>query len=179
VAHIVSGVSLRLGLALTAGVMVISVGSLWQRSSPMERTRLVRVVRVGLLSGIVATAVYDASKFALSLLDSSPYNPFEAIRVFGVLLAGNSAAPPLLYAAGTAFHLVNGISFGVVYCVLFGERGVPGGIAWGLFLEGFQLTLYPGWLDIRAYREFAQISALSHVAYGATLGLLCRRAWRS
>ena len=45
---------------------------------------------------------------------------------------------------------------------------------WGLFLETFQLTLYPGWLDIRTYSEFATISALSHVVYGATLGLLAR-----
>jgi hypothetical protein len=66
-----------------------------------------------------------------------------------------------------------------VYCVLFGRRGVPGGIAWGVFLEAFQLTLFPGWLDIRAYREFVQISALSHIVYGATLGFLCKRAWQT
>jgi len=179
VAHIVSGVSLRLALGLTAGVMVLSVGSLWQRTSPPERRRLVRVVRVGLLSGILATIAYDAARYALSILDSSPYNPFEAIRLFGVLLAGESAAAPLVYASGTTFHLVNGMSFGVVYCVLFGRRGVPGGIIWGVFLEVFQLTLYPGWLDIRAYREFAQISALSHIVYGATLGFLCKRAWQT
>jgi hypothetical protein len=47
-------------------------------------------------------------------------------------------------------------------------------MAWGAVLEVFQLTLYPGWLDIRAYQEFAQISALSHLAYGATLGWSAR-----
>lgn len=179
VAHIVSGVSLRLGLALTTSVMLLSGGLVWRRALPTERTRVARVIRIGLLAGILATTAYDAAKFALSLLDPSPYNPFEAIRVFGVLLAGQSAAPLFLYAAGTAFHLVNGMSFGVVYCVLFGRRGVPGGIIWGVFLEVFQLTLYPGWLDIRAYREFAQISALSHIVYGATLGFLCKRAWQT
>jgi hypothetical protein len=38
----------------------------------------------------------------------------------------------------------------------------------------FQLTLYPGWLNIRLYAEFAQISAISHVVYGLVLGKACQ-----
>jgi hypothetical protein len=85
----------------------------------------------------------------------------------------------MIITAGIAFHVLNGIAFGTSYCALFGTRGVRAGIAWGVFLEVFQLTLYPGWLDIRFYREFATISALSHVAYGAVLGFTCRAALRA
>jgi hypothetical protein len=56
-----------------------------------------------------------------------------------------------------------------------GARGARAGVAWGLFLELFQLTLYPGWLDIRLYREFAMISSLGHVVYGLVLGAGTRR----
>lgn len=73
-------------------------------------------------------------------------------------------------------HLLNGTSFGVAYLFLFARdgrtsvrRALLTGVGWGLFLETFQLTLYPGWLDIRLYQEFATISALSHIVYGATL----------
>lgn len=90
VAHIVSGVSLRLALALTVAVMVLSVGSLWQRASPSERTRLAKLVRVGMLSGILATIAYDAAKFALSLLDSSPY---DRSRRFACLASCSPAGP--------------------------------------------------------------------------------------
>ena len=48
----------------------------------------------------------------------------------------------------------------------------------GLFLEAFQLTLYPDWLGIRFVDEFVRISALSHIAYGASLGLIARWGFR-
>ena len=175
VAHIVSGISLRLILGVAVVLIVAAIGAMWRRCGATERAWIVRCAAVGTGSGFLATASYDLSKFAFSQLDSSPYNPFEAIRVFGCLLAGASAPRSAIYAAGAGFHLLNGTCFGIAFCLLFGSRGVLAGIAWGAFLEMFQLTLYPGWLDIRAYREFAQISAASHVVYGSVLGWCCRQ----
>lgn len=140
---------------------------------------------VGIAAGLVATIVYDATKTVLSQLDPSPYDPFEAIRLFGLLLVGSGAGPAAVAGAGTAFHFLNGTSFGLAYALLFGRDGrgslryaLLSGMGWGLFLETFQLTLYPGWLDVRFYEEFARISALSHVAYGGSLGILARFALR-
>ena len=178
VTHIVAGFSLPLALMLTATILVLAVRLAWRRASPKERMRLVRLIKVGLLSGLLATVAYDASKFALSQWDTSPYNPFEAIRLFGMALVGSSVPESMVYTSGTAFHVLNGISFGVGYCFLFGHHGVIAGIAWSFFLELFQLTLYPGWLDIRFYREFVQISALSHLVYGAVLGYSCQYGLR-
>ena len=83
--------------------------------------------------------------------------------------------------AGIAFHLLNGTTFGVAYVFLFARHGsfstrraIVTGLTWGLFLEMFQITLYPGWLDVRAYTEFAAISFLGHVVYGFTLGVVAR-----
>ena len=178
VTHIVSGFSLRLALGLAAAIVVLGVGLRWRRASPELRARMVRVSQVGLLAGLLATMVYDLSKFVLSRWDDSPYNPFELIRAFGLLLAGSSSPTTLVYSAGAAFHLLNGLFFGVAFCFFFGRRGVIAGVAWGFFLELFQLTLYPGWLNIGFYSEFVQISALSHLAYGAVLGLFCKFALR-
>lgn len=175
VIHIISGFSLRLALVGSAGIVTLAVASLWRRVDATRRSRFVRLLWVGASSGILATLAYDASRYVLSLWDASPYNPFEAIRMFGILLAGREAAPASVYTAGSAFHLFNGTSFGVGYAFLFGRRGILAGILWGLFLETFQITLYPGWLDIRAYREFVQISAFSHVVYGSVLGFVCQR----
>ncbi|MDQ3930302.1 MAG: hypothetical protein M3328_14305 [Chloroflexota bacterium] len=172
--HIIWRVSLPLALALAVVVLVVSAVTLWRRATVAQRTMLARLLKVGAASGLIATVSYDAAKFALSQLDPSPYNPFEAVRIFGTLLLGETASSAAIYGAGTAFHLLNGVSFGVAYCFLFRRQGIIAGVAWGLFLEMFQLTLYPGWLNIRLYSEFAQISAISHIVYGLVLGKACQ-----
>lgn len=173
-AHIIAGVSLRLALALTVGFLILTVCLVWRRTSSQERSRVMRRTLVGLVSGLLATASYDSSKFALSQWDPSPYNPFEAIHLFGLLLVGSTASNLVVNAAGTVFHVVNGISFGLAFSLLIERPSVVSGIAWGLFLALMQLTLYPGWLDIGFYQEFAQISGISHVVYGIVLGSSCR-----
>jgi hypothetical protein len=175
-------VSLAAGLALVAAGLALTV----HRADGPERRRIARGIGYGALAGVLATMTYDLSKAGLSLLDPSPYNPFHVIRVFGALLAGRTASERAIVASGVAFHMVNGTLFGVAYTFIFARdgaislrRAVATGVGWGCFLEVFQLTLYPGWLDIRFYAEFATISALSHVVYGATLGTLVRTLLQS
>jgi hypothetical protein len=175
VVHIVSGLSLRLALAGTTALMLLAIVAVWRLADPARRRRIRRVAAMGATAGVLALLAYDLSKWLLSRLDPSPYNPFEAIRAFGMLLVGTGARADVVLAAGTAFHAVNGICFGIAFAFLFGGRGVLAGIGWGLFLELFQLLLYPGWLSPAFFKEFVQISGLAHVVYGASLGLLCRR----
>lgn len=168
------------GLVVLAGIAVIAI-----RSRPPDRMQIWRWVRVGLLAGLAATLAYDASRTLLSVADPSPFNPFEAVRVFGLLLTGAAEPSPMTWAVGLTFHLLTGISFGIAYAQFFGavaqrstKLALVSGVGWGLFLELFQLTLYPGWLDIRFLDEFRTISFLAHVIYGATLGLGVRRLLR-
>jgi hypothetical protein len=174
IVHILAGASLRFALVVAVALLAGASLMVWRRADLEQRRRLTRLAKVGLVSGLVATLVYDLVRTVLSRFDTSPYDPFEALRAFGSAIAGPSASDTAVLAAGTAFHLFNGVAFGVAFCLLFRRGGVLRGMAWGAVLEVFQLTLYPGWLDIRAYQEFAQISALSHLAYGATLGWSAR-----
>lgn len=181
--NILGGVSLGLALLVMTTLLVVVFGVVLVVSSAESRGWMLGTIAVGIGVGLSATIVYDVSKTILSQLDPSPFDPFHAIGVFGALLIGSGADPALITATGTAFHLLNGTSFGVAYLFLFAQdgaitlrRALLSGIVWGLFLETFQLTLYPGWLDIRLYQEFVTISALSHIIYGATLGLLGRWA---
>jgi hypothetical protein len=184
--YILAGVSLVLALALSTSAMVAGLVFVMVMSSAAERRRIVRTILVAAGAGFIATLAYDASKSVLSQLDPSPYNPFEVIRIFGSLLVGQDADPTLIVIAGAAFHLLNGTAFGIAYAFLFARggdttwrRALVTGVGWGLFLETFQLTLYPGWLDIRLYAEFATISALGHLVYGATLGAMARKLLRA
>jgi hypothetical protein len=175
--YIVVGISLRIAASMSVLAMAGVLGGQWYRAGKLGRAWIQQTIRAGVIAGVAATAAYDASRWVLSRLDSSPYNPFEAVRIFGTVLAGPSATPATIYLTGFAFHLFNGISFAVAFAFLLGHRGIISGIGWGLGLEVFQLVLYPDWLQIRLYyREFCQISAFSHVVYGAVLGRACRHA---
>ena len=184
-AHIFFGFPMPLLLAVTWTVAVLSIAALAVLGDPLGRAAIVRIVRLGMVAGILATLAYDVTKFALSQLDPSPFNPFEATRIFGTLLVGEAAPATLVQVAGWTFHLINGTTFGIAFACLFARfgrgslrAGFVGGIAWGLFLETFQLTLYPGWLSIRFLDEFRQISFLSHVVFGAVLGVIVPRGLR-
>jgi hypothetical protein len=178
VVHILAKVDLRAGLGVA---LVLIVGAFWwadRRASPAVRKAFRQRAQAGALAGLVATLAYDLSRTLLSYFDPSPYNPFEALPRFGALLVGEGAPPAALFAVGGAIHAINGVAFGAAFALLARRASVVAGVVWGLMLEAFQLALYPGWLDIRAYREFAQISALGHLVYGATLGSLVVRQQR-
>ena len=172
--NILLDISLPLALSATGLLLIVSVVFIWRRAESGQRQKILHLAKAGFLAGIVALIAYDSSKWLLSQLDPSPYNPFEAIRIFGVLLTDATASEVMIMGVGTSFHVLNGIFFGIAFAFLFGRRGVFIGIAWGLFLELFQLTLYPGWLKSGFYKEFVQISVLAHVVYGGMLGLVCR-----
>ena len=177
--HIVRGIELSSLLLVFWMAGLLAIATVLIRTHPAHRMLLVRPFVVGIGAGLAATVAYDISKALLSQLDPAPWNPFEATRVFGSLLVGSDAPDALVRFAGWSFHLSNGMTFGIAFTFLFGRRAMAGlpwaiglGAAWGLFLETFQLVLYPGWLNIRFVDEFRQVSFLAHLVFGATLGPL-------
>lgn len=167
---ILTGVSLRVLLVLTAALAAGVIRLLWRNITDDGKQRLTSIAWTGVISGSVATVAYDAARSILSLWDPSPYDPFEAMRRFGILLSGSAASPEAVFATGAAFHIVNGVSFAIAYCFFVRHPRVSTAVLWAMVLETAQLILYPGWLKVQFYREFAQISAASHLVYGATLG---------
>jgi hypothetical protein len=179
VAHIVGGIPLPVLLAITWSVAAGAVIAMGGVGDPARTRTIKRTVVVGLAAGIVATVAYDVSKALLAHLDPSPYNPFAVTRVFGTLLVGASAPSAEITVVGWGFHLMNGCTFAITYACLFARggrisrrRALATGVAWGLFLETFQLMLYPGWLKIGFLDEFRRISFGAHLVFGAGLGLM-------
>jgi hypothetical protein len=178
---ILARVSLPLALGLTSCVFLVTLAAVWVMAGSHDRARLGRMIAAGVVTGIIATIVYDTTRLVLSQLDPSPYNPFELLRIFGALLLGDGVSAETQRIAGTSFHLLNGTMFGLSYVLLFGRAGqttrrwaTVTGVGWGLFLETFQIALYPSWLQIQFVSEFATIGAFSHVFFGLTLGLVGR-----
>jgi hypothetical protein len=175
---ILSGVPLSITEAALVVVPLTAIVVV-SRRVPRHIVREVwRVARAGVVGGVAATLVYDITRTVLSIYDPSPYNPFEAIRQFGLGMLPTGTRLPLVMAAGFVVHFVNGSSFGVIYATVAGRHvttpraAVLSGLAWGLTLEFVQSILYPGWLQIATVlREFLVISAIGHITYGLTLGL--------
>jgi hypothetical protein len=172
VVYFLTGVSLPLAL-LTIGVLFASSAGAVLCHLPIAQQReFVRRVRVGALAGALATGAYDATRVTVVALGLD-INPFAALPRFGELLLGTSST--VATVAGAGYHLVNGIGFAVAFTIVAGEHGPVAGVVWALALETLMLTFYPGWLDIRAMREFVSVSMSGHVAYGLCLGYLSRR----
>lgn len=158
---------------LAAAVAGPSLGVLligWQTLDASRRALIRTSARVGLAAGVAGLAAYDLVRWAVVWILGSTVNPFEAFPVFGELLVGANHSNGVLFAAGAAYHVFNGIGFAVFFALLVGPRGVRAGVAWAIMLELATLAIYPGWLDVRAMREFTIVSACGHLAYGATIG---------
>jgi hypothetical protein len=179
--NILGGISLGLGLAVVGAVVLAGIVWVWRTADAERRDVLREVARAGAIAGLAGVVLYDITRVGLAQIDASPYNPFEAIRMFGTLLVGSAAPVTAVYGVGMLYHFMNGVTFAIGYAFVLGREGgtsvrwaLATGVAWGVGLEAFQLWLYPDWLNIKAFAEFATISALSHVVYGATIGLACR-----
>lgn len=175
--HILFQVSLQVGVFVAFSTILFSMCFMYYRQRDSEKSNMKRKLKTGLIAGFCSLVVYDFSKWLLSLLDPSPFNPFEAFKHFGVLLTNSNESTFATLMVGTAFHILNGMCFAMAYVFLFPKSRVWKGVLWGCFLETFQLVLYPQWLAIKFKTEFMLISSMGHIFYGMTIALIVQ--WRA
>lgn len=169
------GFNLRNSLFILSSSMCVLVSVLWVILSADIRRELARLSRIGLISGLAATATYDAVRYAIVRITDMSQNPFEAFKSFGssLLVGSGINASPLL--VGSLFHVLNGVCFGIAYTLAWGRSGARGGLLWALLLELLMVTVYPRWLGLDLSSEFLAVSIVGHAAYGIVLGALARR----
>ncbi|GAA4409197.1 hypothetical protein GCM10023187_32130 [Nibrella viscosa] len=168
-----------ISMALTLLVVVLLFGTIgwlvWQQLPPSRRTFLSRRLRVGVWTGLIATLAYDGCRFALITLTGIQFWPFDIFRLFGQALIGPDQPAIITEIAGLLFHLLNGVSFAIAYTIWFAPSGVLAGIGYALVLEAIMVTVYPGWLGLKALDEFLQVSIVGHLVYGSLVGFLTKR----
>jgi hypothetical protein len=167
---ILTGVSLQVGM-IVAAVLVTGAVVLARTRLPEPSRRLVRSQAVrGIAAGLLATAAYDLCRFTVVSLTDIAYWPFDVFSRFGRLLVGEAAPAGVAVAVGTGYHYLNGVGFAIAYMLLVRRPGILTGLAWAAMLEIFMVSLYPGWLGLRALGEFLSVSIAGHAAYGVVLG---------
>jgi hypothetical protein len=171
VAHLVFGWSL---VTSAVALLFVAVPTVVLAFTHPDRRVSHRIQR-GIVVGAIATVAYDVARLVGVKVTGSSINPFGAWPLFGRALVGDESSPWIRQGAGVAFHVINGVGFGIAYALWFGGLKPLWGIAWAMVLEAAMLALYPGWLDIRAIREFTQITMVGHITYGLVLGFGCRK----
>jgi hypothetical protein len=173
--HIMGRVSLlgALAILLLGGGVLASV--VLRSLPPYARTLLRQRAFAGLKAGLVAIVAYDITRYGIVAVLDLSFRPFHVFEIFGQLLLGENAPAAMALAAGTAYHFINGIGFGVAYLVFVRRPRVWNGIAWAMVLEVSMILLYPSWLRLEQVGELATVSVLGHVAYGTALALVGRR----
>src|SRR6185312_5095783 len=128
-----------------------------------------RLLTLGLWAGALATLAYDVVRIPVA---HSGIPVFKAISYFGTVLLGVQAPTPLSETLGWAYHLSNGVSFGLMYAALVSKPRIYSAIIWGLTLEAVMLmTPYAEVFGYRRDAKFFVITIGAHAVYGAVLYL--------
>jgi hypothetical protein len=175
VVHILADISLPLAIA----VLALLGGVVWMVLLSAMDTRVRQTLRrralVGVVGGLIGTVAYDLARYGVVSLFSMSFKPFHVFSIFGELFVGPGRNAALTFAVGLAYHVSNGTFFGLAYTLVFRRPNWWTGALWGIALELSMATLYPSWLRIVMLREFLEVSAIGHVVYGATLGLVAAK----
>lgn len=148
----------------TCGLIFVAWWSVKNR-----REELLRRLVGGLWAGGLATVAYDVVRIPVA---HSGIPVFKAISYFGTLLVGVESPTPLSEALGWAYHLSNGISFGLMYAAVVRKPRVYSAVIWGLMLEAVMLmTPYAEVFGYRRDAKFLAITIGAHVVYGLVLWL--------
>jgi hypothetical protein len=179
VVSILTGVSLRYTLLVSAAVATVIVAVKYSRAGQYNRAVIVTTLLTGVTAGLAATLAYDAARLLLVKLGQMRFYPFETFNRFGELLIGFNWPRSVNMTVGTGYHFLNGIAFTTSYCFLLGGRRWYYGVLWGLGLEVLMFTTYTNWLDLEEVMgEFVAVSLVGHIVYGATFGLISQH-WLS
>jgi hypothetical protein len=130
---------------------------------------------VGVVAGFLATLVYDGVRQLVEAVHFRGYDGFVPIRMFGSWITGLPTTSPIARATGWTYHYWNGMSFGVMYVMIFGRRSWLWGVGYGIVMEIMMLGMFPLFINIKKPFDFVAVSMIGHLFYGGVLGAIAQR----
>ncbi|MFH9952570.1 hypothetical protein ACH4OQ_39075 [Streptomyces luteogriseus] len=144
-----------------------------------EYPRLANRIAVGVLGGIALTAALEVVRSAGVHLG---YLSDDEPTMFGAMITGadHMAAPTLAsYTLGIVYHFFNGISFALVYSIVFGRTRWWGPVAFSVFVVWVGMMLLPPMAPMlgafgtgkyaSAWNPYVADTLLAHIAMGLAL----------
>ncbi|GAC1399136.1 MAG: hypothetical protein NVSMB52_12680 [Chloroflexota bacterium] len=178
-AHIAGVLEMRYFLFFFGIPSLLFLTSVAAYARLIDQTVFVNVLEVGLFAGIVATVAYDVARLALMETHIFDYDSYKAITIFGSWITKTPRTTSQSFLAGWTYHYWNGISFSIMYMVIFARWHWLWGVGYGLVMEMAMLGIFPLFLTINNPAGFVALSLTGHVVYGVVIGLAGQRYARS
>jgi hypothetical protein len=146
-----------------------------------KQTGLINKVLIGIGAGIAGTLLMGIVASLGGLLGLSQGMSLGMPSLLGRLVLGYEVPGTTAKAVGYFYHYSIGISFGVIYALLFGRARWFIGVLYGLVLWFFNLVTLPllivgtGMGTQAILAQAGVLSLLAHIVYGAALGTVVRR----
>ena len=141
-----------------------------RRDEPRLHTAMV----AGTIGGLIGTAGYDVFRLPFAF---AGYRLLAPIDSYGVLLLGAPSSSELTGFAGWAYHVSNGVGFGIAYAVVALGRRWWWAVGWAMVLEtATVLTPFVDTYALRGRWGLIGIAYAAHVFYGLPLGRWVERA---
>ncbi len=156
--------------------------------------RLARAVLIGAAGGLLAAVAYDLFRLPFVLAAIERAGPawlridlFRVFPRFGAIILGQPVTPDeaesqftlAAHLVGWAYHLSNGVGFGVMYMAMVGNparRTWLWAVAMAVGIEvGMLLTPYTGFFGIPLTVAFVVATVMAHTIFGVVLGVWCKR----
>lgn len=164
--------SFRAGAGWLLLIEVTGISILWVSGAGGSKDETRELIISGVWAGGLATLAYDLCRIPVA---QAGIPVFKAISYFGTVLVGAESPTPASEALGWAYHLSNGVSFGLMYAALVRKPHPFSAVIWGLTLEAVMLvTPYAEVFGYRRDATFLAITIGAHAVYGLVLWLALR-----
>lgn len=144
-----------------------------------RRDLLFNRLTVGAIGGVLGLVGYDVVRWLIQVTIPVHFDAFAAFPTFGHLMTGRPRDDGIALAAGWAYHVTNGLTFGIIYALIAGPARWWWGLLWGASLEAAMMVVYPSLVRPQAMSDFVIVSVIGHGVFGAIVGLTCERWSRS
>lgn len=155
------------------GLVFLASLTVW--AGRTHRALLFNRLAVGTWAGLLGLVAYDALRLLVQEALPLGFDAFFSMAAFGHLMTGLPLDSPISIASGWAYHVTNGLTFGVIYALLAGPARWYWGLAWGLALELGMVVVYPALFRPSSLHGFLVVSVTGHAAFGGIVGLCCER----
>lgn len=127
----------------------------------------------GVIAGVLGLVGYDASRWLAQVVLPTSFDAFYSMNAFGSLITGLPQSSGIAIGSGWAYHITNGVTFGVIYAIIAGPARWWWGLVWGFVLEIGTLVVYPSISAPADVSAFIIVSVVGHAFFGAIVGRWC------
>lgn len=162
-------------VTIPGSLLLIGV-AVWATRNDVKPVR--DVMAIGTVAGLIGTLGYDV--FRIPFVYGGGFLVLSPIESYGVLATGADTSSGWTDLVGWAYHVSNGVGFGIAYAAVAMRRHWAWGVLFAALLEtGTVLTPFASSYQLGGKYFIIGVAYAAHVPFGLALGRLCQRPERT